>query len=545
MVLLYLFSTLNLEPGLTQKVGCGGRRIHRLSPTCRDKTPCKGVISQVGRARRRTLRKLRRRIGGKGPPRTRASLSNRLFSSRWARVGFNFPLLGLPLALPWGPSCHSLPSAVLRAWSPPTDAVAATVGDMEPLTTSIHTTGKRPSLGRCKHFFWLGVIFDTVGVAVLFTGVFADLLFYDMLLYLGSIIIFFSLLWWISWYTGNIELLPEEASRRSTHTPSAPTAETLRRSASHRFSWTIESISNTFRMQRRHLRSLKRRDILSMTVAGLEGESKGKDGRESIKDSGDPQDICKENLHPEPEDDNSPEAVSSPGPEAGGGMSLLVRPVFPSSLLDQPLPSAILASKSPTVAPSVPAQPPLIASRSQSVGPVALKNQLPVNLSLTSHPATPMAFQSHLVVPVSPPSPLQVHMASESKPQNLPWDFQTQSPTVRASGSQAMATQVPLMPFQVIDPQISQAVQDFQLLLPTQQASHSTSVVEEISQSQSSCVLGVPKVPVVRAFEAPPLPSQKLTPEIPEAAASVPETQQSICSDNTPGSGVVKKSHPL
>ncbi|KAM6165174.1 uncharacterized protein O8D03_009376 [Erethizon dorsatum] len=416
---------------------------------------------------------------------------------------------------------------------------------MEPSRTSIHTTGKRSSLGRCKYFFWLGVVFDTVGVAVLFTGVFADLLFYDMLLYLGSIIIFFSLLWWISWYTGNIELLPEESSRRSAHTPVGPTAETLHQSVSHRFSWTIGSISNTFRMQPRHLWSLKRRGILSMTVAGLEDESKGKDGSESVRDRGSPQDICKENLGPGPKDDNSPEAVGSPGPDAGGGMCLLVRPVFPPSPLDQPLPSAVLASKSPSVSLSVSAQPSLSTSGSQPVDAVASKNQPPVTLALTSHPAVPMAFQSHLAVPVSPLSPFQVHVASESQPQNLSWAFQTQSPAVQASGSQAVATPVPVMPFQAMDPQVSQAVRDFQLLLPTQQTSHSPSLVQEISPSQSSSVLEVPMAPVAQAFEAAPLPSQKLSRELPEAAASAPETQQSLCSDSSPGSGMMKKSHPL
>ncbi|XP_023560431.1 uncharacterized protein LOC111813568 [Octodon degus] len=413
---------------------------------------------------------------------------------------------------------------------------------MEHLTTSISTTGKRPRLGRCKHFFWLGVVFDTVGAVVLFTGVFADLLFYDMLLYLGSIIIFFSLLWWVSWYTGNIELLPEESSRRSTRTPAVPTVETLRRSASHRFSWTFESISNTFLMQRQHLRSLKRRGILGMAVAGLEEEKKGKGRRESTKDSSDPQDFCKENLGPEPEDDNSPEAVSFPGPEGRGGTSLLLQP--PSSL-DQPLPSDVLALKNPAVSLSISAQPSFTTSRSQPILPVASKNQLPVTLSLESHPATPVAFQSHLVGPVSPQSPFQVHVHSESQPQNPPWAFQTQPPTVQASGSQATATQVPVMPFQAMDPQVSQTVQDFQLLLPTQQTSLNTSLVQEISQSQSSNVLEVPKVPDAQAVEALPLPSEKLSPELPEVAALAPETQQSICSDSTPGSGMVKKSHPL
>ena len=82
---------------------------------------------------------------------------------------------------------------------------------MEVSTNSVVETRKRTGLGRCRHFFWLGVVFDMVGAMVLFTGVFTDLLFYDLLLYLGSIIIFFSLLWWVFWYTGNIELTPDKA----------------------------------------------------------------------------------------------------------------------------------------------------------------------------------------------------------------------------------------------------------------------------------------------------------------------------------------------
>ncbi|XP_012866660.1 PREDICTED: transmembrane protein 238 [Dipodomys ordii] len=81
---------------------------------------------------------------------------------------------------------------------------------MEFSKKSVEAAGKRSGLGRCRHFFWLGVAFDTVGATVLLTGVFADLLFYDVLLYLGAIILFISLLWWISWYTGNIELLPDD-----------------------------------------------------------------------------------------------------------------------------------------------------------------------------------------------------------------------------------------------------------------------------------------------------------------------------------------------
>nr|XP_045377214.1 transmembrane protein 238-like [Camelus bactrianus] len=105
-------------------------------------------------------------------------------------------------------------------------------------------SSQRTGLGRCRHFFWLGVAFDTVGATLLFTGVFADLLFYDLLLYLGSIIIFLSLLWWVFWYTGNIELTSEEALNRSYLLPSATILEALNQTISNRLSLTIGSISN-------------------------------------------------------------------------------------------------------------------------------------------------------------------------------------------------------------------------------------------------------------------------------------------------------------
>ncbi|XP_021089696.1 uncharacterized protein LOC110343082 [Mesocricetus auratus] len=151
---------------------------------------------------------------------------------------------------------------------------------------SVDLTERQPrGLGHCRHFFWLGVAFDAVGVSVLFTGVFANLLFYDMLLYLGSIIIFVSLLWWIFWYTGNIEALPDDPTRMIS--PHAGEVEMLR-SGSRRFSLSLRSVSNTFqlihRRRRRRLlpRVLQRISILSSTDTGpLEENSDAgtKDGR--------------------------------------------------------------------------------------------------------------------------------------------------------------------------------------------------------------------------------------------------------------------------
>ena len=65
-------------------------------------------------------------------------------------------------------------------------------------------------LGRCVCCFWLAVAFDIVGLLVLLLGVFVNVFFYDLLIYAGAIVIFLSLIWWVFWYSGNIEVPPAE-----------------------------------------------------------------------------------------------------------------------------------------------------------------------------------------------------------------------------------------------------------------------------------------------------------------------------------------------
>lgn len=65
-------------------------------------------------------------------------------------------------------------------------------------------------LGRCTCCFWLAVAFDVLGLLVLLLGVFVNVFFYDLLIYAGAIVIFLSLVWWVFWYSGNIEVPPAE-----------------------------------------------------------------------------------------------------------------------------------------------------------------------------------------------------------------------------------------------------------------------------------------------------------------------------------------------
>ncbi|XP_057631729.1 uncharacterized protein LOC130878004 [Chionomys nivalis] len=325
------------------------------------------------------------------------------------------------------------------------------------------------ALGHCRHFFWLGVAFDTVGVAVLFTGVFANLLFYDMMLYLGSIIIFVSLLWWIFWYTGNIEALPEDPLRRTS--PRAGEVGT-HRSGSRRFSLTIRSVSNTFRRIRRRRR---RRRLLPRVLQMMSSLS-----------STDPGQL---------------EGNSDAWTE-GGRTSF--HPAKPVSILNKLQLCSIQASKS---LPLVPLQHPLTicTSRSQPVFSVTSQcyplesgasgsysqmvlssdSQVPVDLdpqerskiSVASriYPVQRVDSQSHLLVPVPSESSPVVPLTSQSQVQDSVSSGSYMTVDLDPQGRSKISVASRIYPVQRVDSQSH-------LLVPV--PSESSPVVPLTSQSQ-------------------------------------------------------------
>ncbi|XP_010181209.1 PREDICTED: transmembrane protein 238 [Mesitornis unicolor] len=61
-------------------------------------------------------------------------------------------------------------------------------------------------LGRCPVMILLAVFCDVIGLIILFLGIFAPLSSWDFFIYFGALLLAFSLLFWIFWYTFNIEV---------------------------------------------------------------------------------------------------------------------------------------------------------------------------------------------------------------------------------------------------------------------------------------------------------------------------------------------------
>ncbi|NWS11320.1 TM238 protein, partial [Pachyramphus minor] len=60
--------------------------------------------------------------------------------------------------------------------------------------------------GRCALIALTAVICDVVGLIILLLGIFAPISSWDFFVYVGALLLAFSLVFWIFWYTFNIEV---------------------------------------------------------------------------------------------------------------------------------------------------------------------------------------------------------------------------------------------------------------------------------------------------------------------------------------------------
>ncbi|NWZ46675.1 TM238 protein, partial [Haliaeetus albicilla] len=68
------------------------------------------------------------------------------------------------------------------------------------------TMGLLEVIGRCAVILLLAVLCDVAGLIILFLGIFAPLSSWDFFVYLGALLLASSLVFWMFWYTFNIEI---------------------------------------------------------------------------------------------------------------------------------------------------------------------------------------------------------------------------------------------------------------------------------------------------------------------------------------------------
>ncbi|NXT69757.1 TM238 protein, partial [Chaetops frenatus] len=68
------------------------------------------------------------------------------------------------------------------------------------------TMGTRRLLGRCAAIALLALLCDALGLLILLLGILAPLSSWDFFVYVGALLLAFSLVFWVFWYSFNIEV---------------------------------------------------------------------------------------------------------------------------------------------------------------------------------------------------------------------------------------------------------------------------------------------------------------------------------------------------
>lgn len=88
-----------------------------------------------------------------------------------------------------------------------------------PASCYVPTMNPLRCVGGCVPLFLVALLFDVVGLIIIFVGIFANLRidgrFYgDFLIYTGALIVFFSLGFWLMWYIGNVQVSEDDGLKR-------------------------------------------------------------------------------------------------------------------------------------------------------------------------------------------------------------------------------------------------------------------------------------------------------------------------------------------
>ncbi|XP_009073646.1 PREDICTED: transmembrane protein 238 [Acanthisitta chloris] len=65
-------------------------------------------------------------------------------------------------------------------------------------------------MGRCAALLIVALVCDAIGLLILLLGIFAPLSSWDFFVYFGALLLAVSLLFWVFWYTFNIEVPSRE-----------------------------------------------------------------------------------------------------------------------------------------------------------------------------------------------------------------------------------------------------------------------------------------------------------------------------------------------
>ncbi|XP_043087110.1 uncharacterized protein LOC122333516 [Puntigrus tetrazona] len=108
----------------------------------------------------------------------------------------------------------------VRCVSPELGSSSASDGSRSILVLLLKMTARR-CIGSCLPLFVMAVVFDVLGVVLLFVGIFGNVqmhgVFYgDFLIHTGALVLFASLALWLMWYVGNIRVKDEDLARRSS-----------------------------------------------------------------------------------------------------------------------------------------------------------------------------------------------------------------------------------------------------------------------------------------------------------------------------------------